>query len=199
MENTNIILDLAGALGGAAVIIFGLSAWIGKVWATRIAASENASYSQELAALNSALDISKHDNVRNSDARFELYSSLWNELQDLKTAGDRLWERASRENVMEFTEALKSAQHASNRGRLILKEKHYQKLNKIFKSFDNYRIGKIRLIEIRNTEEFEEHFGYDSEDHIRNQIRQNRGNKERYEELLTDIVTNFREQLALNA
>ncbi|WP_297810230.1 hypothetical protein [uncultured Methylophaga sp.] len=53
------IFEIGGAvllsLGGAGAIIFGLSSWLGKVWAARILAEEKAKYGQDLEAFKSAL------------------------------------------------------------------------------------------------------------------------------------------------
>ena len=52
LELSGVIL---GSLGGAAVIIFGFSIWLGKVWANRLMTKEKAEYAQELESLRNRL------------------------------------------------------------------------------------------------------------------------------------------------
>lgn len=59
MEYGNFILTMLQQIGGAGVVIGGLAAWLGKVWATRIADAQTAAYEQELAHLKSSLEIEK--------------------------------------------------------------------------------------------------------------------------------------------
>ena len=54
-EILNISGALLGSLGGAAVIIFGFSSWLGKVWANRFMEREKAEYARELESLRNSL------------------------------------------------------------------------------------------------------------------------------------------------
>lgn len=47
---------LLGSVGGAAVLVFTLSSWLGKVWAQRIMDKERAEHERDLAALRSKLE-----------------------------------------------------------------------------------------------------------------------------------------------
>jgi hypothetical protein len=62
MSSVEIILTVLGAAGGAGVIVAGLGAWLGKVWADRIA------HAQKLAG-EIDLDLRKR--------RIEVYTELW--------------------------------------------------------------------------------------------------------------------------
>lgn len=57
MDTLTNILNIAGSIiisiGGAGAIIFGLSSWLGKVWANRLMEQEKANYSKELEKLKS--------------------------------------------------------------------------------------------------------------------------------------------------
>ncbi|WP_226649333.1 hypothetical protein [Microbulbifer variabilis] len=46
---------ILGSLGGGAGIIFGMSNWLGKVWANRLMEKEKAQYSKELESIKSSL------------------------------------------------------------------------------------------------------------------------------------------------
>ena len=68
------------AAGGAAVVVAGLGAFLGKVWSDRIIKAQEASSATELADLNSVLDSLRHRRDRVSDAQFALYVGVWNVL-----------------------------------------------------------------------------------------------------------------------
>jgi len=51
-----IVTASLGAIGSASLIIFGLSTWLGKVWASRILESDKAKYQGNLAHFKSKLD-----------------------------------------------------------------------------------------------------------------------------------------------
>lgn len=50
-DSFQIITASLGAVGGSAIIILGLSSWLGKVWANRILEQDKFKYSQELESL----------------------------------------------------------------------------------------------------------------------------------------------------
>jgi len=52
-----------GSVGGAAVIIAGLSSWLGKVWAERLMAKEKAQHDRELEGLRSELRIKTEQQI----------------------------------------------------------------------------------------------------------------------------------------
>jgi hypothetical protein len=62
MSSVEIILTVLGAAGGTGVIIAGLSAWLGKVWADRIAQAQKLSGEIDL-------DLRKR--------RIDVYTELW--------------------------------------------------------------------------------------------------------------------------
>ncbi len=192
--NMNITSILA-LFGGGGVIIIGISSWISKLISSGIIESYRASNQKQIELLKSELAALKEISLRNSNAQFKLYTELWNTLQDLKSIGDRLWERVSSNEVELFSKVLIEAQIAINRGRLILREEHYLKLITIFKSFNNYRIGKKRLSEIRSEQEWQENIRISLEKNIHKQIINNRENKENYDNLLDEILINFKKTL----
>jgi len=191
-------MDIASILalyGIGGVIIIGISIWISKLIFSGIIESHKTSNQKQIEFLKSELAILKEISLRNSNAQFKLYTELWDALQDLKSIGDRLWERVSPNEVELFSKVLLEAQIAVNRGRLILSVEHYLKLISIFKSFNNYRIGKKRLLEIRSEQEWKENIRILSENNIHQQILSNRKNKKDYDNLLDEILMNFKKAL----
>jgi hypothetical protein len=193
--DSELVLILLAAVGGSGVLVLGLGAWLGKVWAARIRDSDKARLEEQLARLRSDLDITRSQQHRTSEARFGLYGQVWVFLQDVKILGDRLWERADRETLDKYRLALEEARAAINKGRLILREDHYRRLSELLNTFERFRVGKKRLIDIRTREELEQNFGF--EDEIREQIRRNGELRDQYDRLLNEIVDHFRRQLGL--
>jgi hypothetical protein len=136
---------------------------------------------------------------RISEAQFKLYSELWFNLQDLKTAGDRLWEQCAPETLTQFVAALRGARLAIGRGRLILREAHHERLQEIVGAFGRFEIGKTHLIEIRSAQDLESNLEIDSIDRINGQIQANREYKNAYGGLLDQILLEFRRQLDVAA
>ena len=195
MSVIDLILAILGAAGGSAVLVAGLGAWLGKVWAARIRESDRARFQREIERLRSDLEVSRAQLNRISEAQFSLYSQVWMHLQDLKVIGDQLWERATIEKLHALGSALAHAQLAIHRGRLIMVEAHYQELLRILSDFAQYQVGKARLIEIRSQQELEENFQLDLGQRVIEQIGANGAVRERYGALLDEVVHDFRQQL----
>ena len=106
---------------------------------------------------------------------------------------------ASAKNLHDFITVLSNARIAINRGRLILNSGHYERLREAFELFDNYQVGKARLIELRSAEHIEEVRRDFPEYEIRQQIHENSNSKESFERLLDEILVEFKSQLSLAA
>ena len=199
MNIQNLVITVLTTMGGTTIVLAGLFAFLGKILLARLTESEKANHAREIEVLKSTLEYNRSRELRNSDAQFKLYSEVWSHLQDVKSFGDRLWERASLNDTNAFVQVLSNARIAANRGRLILNEDHYQQLQLLFEEFENYQIGKMKLIEIRSKQQIDEIYRDFSEFDISEQIRQNHDHKKRYESLLDKIVLEFRKQLALTS
>ncbi len=95
MDPIDLILTILGAAGGTGVIIAGLSAWLGTVWANRIAAAQKQ-------ALQIVTEIDLDLRKRRSD----LYQELWE-----ATAILPKWPRAedvTYEELREFSKTLRT-------------------------------------------------------------------------------------------
>jgi hypothetical protein len=193
----NEFLRFLGTIGGVSAIVLGLSTWIGHVWATRIAEAEKARHAEELERLRLQLDLAKAQVQRISEAKFKLYNDVWTNLQDVRSIGDRLWERASKDTLQEFIDALRKAQTATNCGRLLLRENDYQELKTLLTEFENYRVGKQRLIEIRSPQELDANFEQTHGEDVEQQIKANSIRRTAYEQTLDSVVAHFREELGI--
>lgn len=196
-----IVSSVLVSIGGGAAILFGLSSWLGKIWAEKILNSDRDRYQRQIETLKSELssdverlkselalklEISK----RFSEKQFHLYNDLWSSLCDLKIAGDSLWERANKLNAKKFAEQLKKTEDQIFRSSLLIENWHYEKLKELIDRFSKFQFGKTRLIDLRNhsTDQVEPQ-------DIEFTIENNRIVKEDYSRLLNEIETYFKDQI----
>ena len=188
------------SIGGGAAILFGLSSWLGKIWAEKILSSDRDRYNRQLEMLKSdlssdveklksqmalKLDISK----RFSEKQFHLYNDLWNSLCDLMIAGNNLWEDVTETNAKKFAEQLKKTKDQILRSSLLIENDHYQRLKELMDRFSKFEFGKIRLIDLRRSND-----QVNLED-IERTIGNNRIVKDDYLRLLNEIESYFKDQI----
>jgi hypothetical protein len=190
------------SIGGGAAILFGLSSWLGKIWAEKILSSDRDRYNRQLEMLKSdlssdveklksqmalKLDISK----RFSEKQFYLYNDLWNSLCDLTIAGNNLWAEVTETNAKKFGEQLKKTKDQILRSSLLIENDHYQRLKELMDRFSKFEFGKNRLLftDLRRSND-----QVNSED-IERTIRNNRIVKDDYLCLLNEIESYFKDQI----
>src|SRR6056297_3010706 len=88
-EIWNVSFAILTSLGGASVIVWGLSSWLGKVWASRILNNEKAKLNKELQKFKQAhkteletykteLEKARNDYNRYSSKKFQIIEETWN-------------------------------------------------------------------------------------------------------------------------
>lgn len=169
------------SVGTAAAIMFGLSSWLGRVWANRILEADRVRYQSELEVIK-----------RYSEKQFHLYSDLWSSLCDLRIAGDSLWERANVANARRFAGQLKKTKDQVKRSSLLIEEGHYESLRKLTEEFGKFQVGKAKLIDLRNSHTHDH--GVNDID-IEFAIEANRETKEKYSKLLAELESSFKRQM----
>lgn len=191
------MLEILTAIGGTAVVIVGLSNWLGKVWATRIASEESQKFELKFDEIkrqkDHLFDTLKTTSFRYSDSQFGLYNELWRSLVDLKSSGDSLWEQESLEKVKELAVQVKETSDAIERSALLIEDDHYQKLKNIIKQFEAFQFGKQRLADLRNGTVQQQNV---NEHEIRSTINSNRQRKEEFTALLNELRIHFKEQIS---
>jgi hypothetical protein len=125
--------------------------------------------------------------ARYSEQQFTIYNQLWASLYDLRTAGNKLWERANERNLKNFSRQLKTTSEVVEKGGLFIEDGHYNQLHTVLETFSNYETGKGRLIELRQGD-------YVGELELQ-QITSNRNILEEYSRLISEIRNSFRNQL----
>lgn len=203
-------LELIGALlvsiGGASVVIIGLSKWFGEFMSQRLLDKYNnkhetelegikTKYQKELESTKTDLDKAKSLYLRYTEKQFELYNDLWKVLLYTKQQADYLWEKASPEKIPSFIEQIQLTKNAVNDNMLLIEEEHYTKLDSLICQFEEFRLGKERLIDLRNKsiEEIEQHGVTQAE--AQTTINDNRVWKAKYDALIFEIGKSFRTQI----
>lgn len=90
-EIFEITAAILASLGGGTAIVFGLSSWLGKVWANRILAKEKAEHSKELEFYKSELnkelerinvlqDKALYISKVQYDNEYKIYQEIWEEM-----------------------------------------------------------------------------------------------------------------------
>lgn len=192
------------SMGGATVIIVGLSKWFGDFLSKKLLDNYNnkhskelegikGKYSKELEETKSALEKAKSQFLRYSEKQFDLYNDLWRVLLYTKLQADELWENAIPEKIPSFSEQIKLTKTAINDNLLLIEEEHYDKLMELIKQFEQFQFGKIKLVDIRrkpgeNTESI-------SIVDTRQTIDLNKKTKDNYDKLIMEIGKTFRNQI----
>ena len=149
-EVFNVASAVLVSTGVAAAIIFGLSSWLGKIWASRILDKERQAYAVELEGLRSQLKTAAEKQqlvfAMYFEGQFKIYNDLWLSLVNLQTGIEQLWEEASSRNLKEFASALTRAEKKIRSSALLIDPEHYQEIMDAIKNMGDYQFGKERLI-----------------------------------------------------
>lgn len=151
-----------------------------------------ADYSTALAKTQHEYDKIERKYYLCSQSQFELYNSLWKQLIYTRRMADDLWNAADPHKIPSFAEQISQTKHVIEENMLLIEESHYDALLKLMNEFENFNLGKRKLIEIRQStvDNVFENF-----DDISQMISQNRGAKERYDLLVTQVGNSLRTQI----
>ena len=141
---------ILGSVGGAAAIIFGLSTWLGKVWANRILEKDKLKYSSELEVIKKQLqsETQKQQLMFSMyfEGQFKLYNDLWVSLAELQNGVEALWSEANTRNLKSFVSAVKKAKKQIRDSALLIEPEHYDEIMEAIENLEKYRAGKEDLI-----------------------------------------------------
>ncbi len=134
------------SVGGTVVVVGGLSAWLGKVWAARILEGDRNRYQTELELIKKQYEVHfdglKAVLLRYSENQFDIYRELWGSLCELKLTTDDLWTRATPENVQRFSAQLNKSRFWLEKSSLFIEDEHYNTLRGVFDEFEQLLIEK---------------------------------------------------------
>jgi hypothetical protein len=192
------------AVGGATVVIIGLSKWFGDFLSKRLLDNYNNKHKSELEGIKSKyqgelektkndLEKAKSQFLRYSEKQFDLYNDLWKVLLYSKHQADELWESAIPEKIPAFGEQIKLTRDAINDNLLLIEEEHYEKLLELITQFEQFQFGKVKLVDIsRQPIDGRENI---SMEQTRQTITDNKLTKDTYDGLLMEIGQSFRNQI----
>jgi hypothetical protein len=126
---------------------------------------------------------------RFTDEQFATYKNVWIALQNLRNAGEDLWNHANTDNLDAFAVALRKAKKMIDIGSIFFTQADFAQLEELLDTFAEYQIGKGNLIEMRHADEFQ------MED-IREQIEHNKNHLVKYSKLLKRIRINYHDRLS---
>jgi hypothetical protein len=184
---------ILGSVGSAALLIFCLSSWLGKVWANRILEKDKLKYQSELDIIRTQLQSeSLKQNLMFSmyfQGQFKLYNDLWVSLSELQGGVDALWSEANAKNLKSFVVAVRRAKRQIRESALLVEPEHYADIMNVIEAFEQYRCGKEELIfarkDLTNIDDWE----------IREIINHNRENRERITAFVNLMLVKMRTQI----
>ncbi len=181
-----ILIAVFGSVGGAGIIIIGLSSWLGKIWANRILEKEKKEHQKDIEKYKSQLEELRTNSLRYLGKQFDLYTQLWRSLCDLESIADVLWEKVKGENLEQFVSNLKKTKKEVKESRLFIEDSHYKRLLELFNKFENYQIGKTKLLNIQLPVKKRE---------ISFLVLKNSKNRDDYKKLMEEVSESLKKQL----
>ena len=177
-ELTKDILSILGGVGGVGVIFVFLLKLLSSIW-------------RDWRKVD--LGAKKGRATKYYNTQYDNYLELWQQLQRLSLLVDAVWNVATLQNIENLAHELANTKEKVNNWSLSFDENHYAELLKLFTILENYEVGKVRLVEIRNEEDINKINTYD----ITSQIERNQEYKKNFNKLLEDIRKSFRNKLSI--
>jgi hypothetical protein len=192
IDMIGIATALLTSVGGAAAIIFALSSWLGKVWANRILEKDRLKYGSEIERLKSELESDRQKNQLifslYFEGQFKLYNDLWVVLVELRHSVEQLWNEADKRNLRNFVKFLKKASHQIEISALLIEPNDYIEIKKTLRKFEEYRIGKNKLISMRQNEDI-------SPEEIKRIVEVNHEHKDSIDKFTVMMLDRMRSQI----
>lgn len=194
------------SIGGGSILILAISKWFGGFFASKLLEKDKAKYSKDLEQLKGSyqtelekhkaeLEKSKALFLRYSEHQFKLYNDLWVSLCDLKETSRELWESAEINKLKKFAQQLRVTKSVVEKSAILIEDEHYNQLINLISQFENYELGKQKLINVRNRNINDLRGKGVDEYQINNLIEENRDHKVSFEQLLDSIQTSFKTQM----
>lgn len=149
-------------------------------------------YSSALAKTEHEYEKLQQKHVLYSQSQFELYNSLWKQLVYTKRLADDLWNDADPKKIPSFASQIGQTKYVIEENMLLIEESHYTELLDLMTEFDNFSVGKRKLIEIRQSSVDDV---LDNINDISQMIENNNGAKQRYDALVSKLGNSFRSQI----
>ncbi|EMY59901.1 hypothetical protein [Leptospira terpstrae] len=148
-----IITTSIAALGGLAFLVIAFGSWYAKLLSDKIIEKEKFKNNQEIERLKANLQFNyQTQSISNAlfhETQFKIYNELWVSLTDLKINMDQLWENVTNHTLQSFVRSLKKAKDSIINSALLIDEDHYSEFLELINHFENYQVGKERLLNMR--------------------------------------------------
>lgn len=187
-----LIFQILATLGGAGVVVIGLSKLLGNIWQDRLKEQERKRTELELEAVRQLYNTRRVQADKFAGSQYDIYLELWETLQALRLTVDALWEQVTKQNISNLVRQLRTTKQKVNNWSIFFDEDHLQELRNLIKAIESFSTGKLSLEEIRSRNDL----NYLRVDEIKNQVERNRHYKDQLEELLENLRRNFRERLS---
>jgi hypothetical protein len=146
---------------------------------------------EQLEYFRNQLNISSTRSNGYDRLKIKSYWDVWRKLHLLRLAGDDLWGKLNDDNILTFSKQLRETQDKVEESAIFFDEEDYINLKNLLETFENFKLGKVYLGEIRSSEDLR----FVSIGLALQQIEINRKYKDKYESLLDKIRVTFRERL----
>lgn len=182
-------LAVAVIAGVSALLVVGvIAALFARRITQRMMEDQRTVNARVLQKLRDALEAAALRHRRSSESLVQSCTDLWRHLADLRITSDLLWYHASREHLEAFVGALTKARVAGHRGRLILPDSQYARLETLFDQFEAIELGgTLRIMDLRSGGNFDE-FLRPGTAYLQEQLRRNAHSKRQYESLTEEIL-----------
>jgi hypothetical protein len=152
-EIFKITTTIITAIGGLGVLVIAFGSWYAKLLSDKIIEKERFKNDLEIAKLKANLQFSNQSqsisNALFHETQFKIYNELWVSLTDLKINMDQLWENVSNQTFQSFVSSLRKAKDSIINSALLIDEDHYLEFMKLINYFENYQVGKEKLLNFR--------------------------------------------------
>ncbi len=194
------LFKLSGAIfisiGGSSVVIVAISSWLGKVWANRIFEQDKLKYTTELENIKNQLLIENQKQqfmfTLYFEGQFKIYNDLWIALIELQSEVDKLWENASSGNLRSFVRAIKKAKTQIMSSAILIEQEHYEQIMLNLNAFEDYQIGKEKLINFRNDNYYNDNIDYQ----IETLIQENSERRQQIKLFINTMLEQIRNQIS---
>lgn len=140
----------------------------------------------------------KNTKDRYNSKQFEIYNNLWVSLIELKFSADTLWDEATIPKLRNLSKKVAEAQKSIEISSLLLENDDYRELNNLIDKFNDFKVGKTKLIETKYKTDIQMDEYYINEDEIKKMIKLNGKIKKQYESLVINLKQEFKEQIKGN-
>ena len=189
------VYQVLAVIGGAGVIVLGLSAFLGRVWEKRIERQEQRQIDATAERERQEYGVRRVQTDLFARNQFDVYLKLWGELQALKLTIDALWDDVSDANLVRLTEQLRSAQYQLESWCLFIEPDHLARLRHTLRhtlhTIGNYSAGKFMLRDL-----YDHNVSSANKSKIQQQIRRNADDRRDFEHALEALRLSFQRRMS---